>query len=185
MKVKIYTDSIDYLSTNLLILPFFSDVRPLKGTLGIVDWRLNGFLSRLIINDKIQGNYFEKILIPPFERIPAERVLMVSIGKKDEIDSQRMVDFTFRLMETIYKISISGFVMSLPVEIEHLQFGKVLIENYFKGVDRFAVKVGPCDFLDNLRITFALDRERHPSIIEFLSKYLSSRSVASQALVNA
>ena len=185
MKVKIYTDSIDYLSTNLLVLPFFADTKPLKGSMGFVDWRLNGFLSSLIMKDKISGNFFEKILIPPFDRIPAERVLLVSFGKKNEFEVQKVADFTFRLMETIHKISFSSFVVSLPLEVEQLKIGTDLIENFFRGVDKFAIKVGQCSFLDNLRITFAVEKEKFPTTVEALNKYLSSRRVASQALINA
>jgi len=185
MKIKIYSDSLDQLSTSLLVLPFFAGVKPLKGAIGFIDWRLNSFLSKLVIDNKIKGDWFEKILIPPFERIPAERILLVSLGPKDDFDSQKMSDFTIKLMETTYRIAFSSFAVALPLEIEKLSSVKDLIEGFFKGVDRFAVKVGPCDFFENLRITFALDRERHISTIETLSKYLSSRSVASQALINA
>jgi len=185
MKVKIYTESLDYLSTNLLVLPFFHGIKPLKGTIGFIDWRLNSFLSKLIIREKIEGRFFEKILIPPMERIPAERILLTSLGEFSSIDPIKIIDFSYRVMETVHKISFSNFSMAIPVETEKLKNAKEIIEAIFKGVDKFAVKVGICEFLDNLRITFVLDRTRQPLAFEHLSNYLSARSSATQSLINA
>lgn len=184
MKVKIYTDSLDYLNTNLLVIPFFKDAKPLKGTMGFVDWRLNGFLSRLFMDEKISDRDFEKILIPPFERIPAERVLLVSLGEAARFDAHRMTDLSFKILETVHKIDFSNFVISLPQEIEAKGSVRDLIDNLFKGIDRFAVKIGPCDFLENLKITFVLNRERQPKLFQNLSEYLSARSASSHSLVN-
>jgi hypothetical protein len=185
VKVKLYTESIDYLSTNLLVLPFFSGVKPLKGTIGFVDWRLNSFLSRLIINNRIEGKFFEKILIPPFERIPAERILLNSLGKYEEIDPVKIAEYSQKLLETCYKISYANFALAVPIELEKHNLTKELIDGFFKGVDRFAIKIGICEFLENLRITFVIDKFKQPKTFETYSNYLSSRSISPQALVNA
>ena len=185
MKVKIYTDSLDYLSSNLLVMPFFPENLPLKGHLGFVDWRLNGFISGLFAQNKVKKEEYEKILVPPFGRIPSDRLLMFCLGPMAEIDARKIGLFTERLMETVHKIKLFSFAFAFPVEIETLNFAPDLVEAFFKGVDRFAVKTGPCEFLNNLRITFAIDKAKNPQTVETLSKYLSSRSIASQALVNA
>lgn len=185
MKVKVYTDTIDYLSTNLLILPFFRDCVPLKGNLGLVDWRLNGFLSGLMMNGRIKQEEFEKILVPPFERIPADRVLLVCMGLKEDFSPSMMNDFTYGLLETAYKISYSSFAVSFPAEMDEVKNLREVIESCFRGIDKFAAKVGPCEFLENLRITFAFVRQRNPKAIEVLNKYLNSRSTSKAALINA
>ncbi len=184
MKVKIYTDSIDYLSTNLLVLPFFNDALPLKGNLGHVDWRLNGFISKLFMKGKINGKDMEKILIPPFNRIPADRIVLVSLGYKKGFDPSRVRDLAHDIMETAHKLSYSSFTIGIPIELETFDSLKEMIVNLFKGIDKYATKIGQCEFFENLRITFAMDRNSHSSTMGELSKYLSSRSLASQALVN-
>src|SRR5438874_9265009 len=48
-----------------LVLPFFSDERPLRGAAGLCDWRLCGRLSRLLASGRVQGQWGETTLYPP------------------------------------------------------------------------------------------------------------------------
>src|SRR5260221_14536712 len=48
----------------LLVAPFFADERPLRGTGGLVDWRLCGRLSRLLAARRVTGALGETPLLP-------------------------------------------------------------------------------------------------------------------------
>jgi len=46
-------ESLDRLSVDVLVLGPFEGERPLRGTAGYCDWRLNGRLSRMLMNQSL------------------------------------------------------------------------------------------------------------------------------------
>ena len=53
------SQSLDQLQTELMVLPFFSDERPLRGATGLIDWRLCGTLSRKLMAGYLDGRFGE------------------------------------------------------------------------------------------------------------------------------
>ena len=67
MLVRFITPSLrcfDDLKSEAMSVPFFSDERPPRGALGMVDWRLGGRVSSLLGAGRICGNRGETVLIP-------------------------------------------------------------------------------------------------------------------------
>jgi len=69
-----------------LVLPFFSDERPLRGAAGLCDWRLCGKLSQLLLSGRVGGALGETTLYPPGRRLPFGRLLLVGLGAADRFD---------------------------------------------------------------------------------------------------
>jgi Cytosol aminopeptidase family, N-terminal domain len=69
-----------------LVLPFFSDERPLRGAAGLCDWRLCGRLSRMLQAGRVGGQLGEATLYPPGKRLPFARLLLVGLGAADRFD---------------------------------------------------------------------------------------------------
>lgn len=71
-----------------LVLPFFSDERPLRGAAGLVDWRLCGRLSRMLQSGRVRGALGEATLYPPpstpSRRIPFPRLVLFGLGPQAE-----------------------------------------------------------------------------------------------------
>ena len=57
-------EHLDQLGCEALILPFFDDERPPRGTLGLVDWRFAGLVSRLIQRGVVRGEAGATSLLP-------------------------------------------------------------------------------------------------------------------------
>jgi hypothetical protein len=64
---------------DLFVVPVWSDVRPLRGAAGLLDWRLNGRLSVYLRQQRFRGAFLEKLLWPT-RRIPWRAVLAVGVG---------------------------------------------------------------------------------------------------------
>ena len=62
-----------------LVVPLWTDVRPLRGAAGLLDWRLNGRLSQLLREGRVEGATGEKLLFVT-SRVPWRRVLTVGVG---------------------------------------------------------------------------------------------------------
>lgn len=63
-----------------LIVPVWSDIRPLCGAAGLLDWRLCGKLSQMIRDGRVSGALCEKLLLVT-SRIPWQRVLAIGVGE--------------------------------------------------------------------------------------------------------
>lgn len=62
-----------------LVVPLWADVRPLRGAAGLLDWRLNGRLSQLLREGRLEGVAGEKLLFFT-TRVPWRRILTVGVG---------------------------------------------------------------------------------------------------------
>ena len=82
---------VDEIHHPLLIVPYFEDVRPLKGNAGWLDWRFNGKLSRFILQARISGVGGECLLMPGEGRIEADELLLVGIGKKEKLNESEII----------------------------------------------------------------------------------------------
>lgn len=80
------TDSLDELQTELIVLPFFSDERPLSGAAGLIDWRLCGALSRKLMAGYLDGHFGEKGMVAGPPKLRAEGLLLFGLGPSSAFD---------------------------------------------------------------------------------------------------
>jgi len=62
-----------------LVVSMWSDVRPLRGATGLLDWRLCGRLSQMVREGRVTGSACEKLLLVT-GRLPWKRILAVGVG---------------------------------------------------------------------------------------------------------
>jgi hypothetical protein len=96
-----------------LVVPVWSDVRPLRGAAGLLDWRLCGKLSKMIRQGRLAGTTGEKLLLVT-NRVPWQRVLAVGVGESIAFD-----DGTFRVaadccLDTLRRIGIRSLAIAFP-----------------------------------------------------------------------
>ncbi len=78
-----------------MALGIFEDEKPPRGIGGLIDWRLNGMLSREIKNGRIGGGFREKVVIPFPERIGSEILLLFGLVV---FPISRMIEFMTSLI---------------------------------------------------------------------------------------
>jgi hypothetical protein len=81
-----------------LVVPLWTDVRPLRGAAGLLDWRLNGRLSQLLREGRVEGATGEKLLfvtsrvpwrrVRDMDRITPERALRVLLSVAEQREEQ-------------------------------------------------------------------------------------------------
>jgi hypothetical protein len=77
--------TLDTLDVDSLALALTTDLRPLAGALGYLDWRLCGAVSRMVEAGTITGAAGEKVLMPTHGRIKATRVFVFGWGDSDKL----------------------------------------------------------------------------------------------------
>jgi len=98
---------------DVLAVPVWTDIRPLRGATGLLDWRLCGKLSKMIREGRVAGAPGEKLLLMS-SRIPWKRVLVVGVG-----DSQAFTGVEFRnavdcILKALQGIGVSSLAIALP-----------------------------------------------------------------------
>jgi hypothetical protein len=72
---------LDVLDVDLLAVAVFQRDRPLPALAGLVDWRLNGQVSRVLGAGRFTGRLGESVLLPCGDRIGAGRFLLFGLGE--------------------------------------------------------------------------------------------------------
>ena len=114
MEVIISSEPIDRLECQLVEAGFFEDERPLRGPAGLLDWRLNGAISREIINGRITGRFKETVIIPSNGRIQSPKILLIGLGPAVRISYPKLREVSAHLLQTLLKINILDFCCSIP-----------------------------------------------------------------------
>ncbi|MEE9913655.1 MAG: hypothetical protein K4571_18235 [Deltaproteobacteria bacterium] len=116
MQLNLSTHPPDQQRHKCLVLGFFSDEKPPRGVCGLLDWRLNGLISREIKEGHIVGDFKEKVAIPFPERIGSDLLFLFGMGSLADISYDRVYTAAYEIAVTIDKMKIRDFAFDLPGE---------------------------------------------------------------------
>ncbi|MEC7520463.1 MAG: leucyl aminopeptidase [Myxococcota bacterium] len=105
---------LDELKCEAIALPFFTDVRPLRGALGLLDWRLCGQVSRLILRGHATGATDEAVLIPTRPRLTYDKLFLFGAGALSELDDAVFDRVVERMLVTLDRARVRVSVVGLP-----------------------------------------------------------------------
>jgi hypothetical protein len=113
MQLNILTENPDLPKHKCLALGIFADEKPPRGICGFIDWRLNGMISREIKQERIHGEFEEKIIIPFLPRIGSEMLLLFGLGKVSDINYDKIYNASYLVTKTIDKMALDSFAFDL------------------------------------------------------------------------
>ena len=105
---------LDALKMEALSVPVFEDERPLRGTPGLVDWRMCGLVSRLILRGRLRGTAGETMLIAARPRLTFEKLFLFGVGKRDALDDAVFGAAVERMLATLTLARVRASVLVLP-----------------------------------------------------------------------
>jgi hypothetical protein len=108
------TDQLDRLRCEALALPVLTDERPLRGALGIVDWRLCGLVSRLVIRGAVSTTALETTLVPGRPKLVVDKVFLFGAGPSAELDEKRQRALVEHMLDTAIKAGVRTTALVLP-----------------------------------------------------------------------
>lgn len=113
LNLKITSDTLDEVDAQLALILAYRDIRPLKGQAGLLDWRMNGYLSRLMMENKFSGILGEALLMPSGGRVAARELLVLGLGNFREIGDQNIPNYVSLILEKILRKKDKAFCLSL------------------------------------------------------------------------
>lgn len=105
---------LDRTRADAIAVAVCEDERPLRGATGLLDWRLNGWLSKLVARRWITGRFGEKVLVPCAGRLPCDGIVLVGAGPSAALDCARAgqaLDLTFEVLDGL---RVRHAVLALP-----------------------------------------------------------------------
>jgi hypothetical protein len=105
---------LDDINCEALAIPFFIEERPLQGAFGLVDWRMCGLISRMIVRKRIDGSFKECILIPGRPRISVEKLFLIGLGHEDAFDESVLETISEYMLQTLAAVGVRTSAMVLP-----------------------------------------------------------------------
>ncbi len=177
MDVILSKVTVDAQESDVLVIGFFRDERPLRGSTGLIDWRLNGMLSRLLAEKKLTGDWKETTLIPSQGRVTPRMILLLGLGEVREYSYLRVRELCAQLLETLKKLDASEVCLSLPhEENDNVDCGKlaeVLIEGIADCFDLNGYSFNR-EWIERLRLCFA---EGEENFLEILLGLQTAKSI--------
>ncbi len=93
---------------DLLAVGFYTDLRPLRGAAGLLDWRFDGRLSTLIVGGNLSGVEGEQLLMPSNDRLPWRWTLAFGLGPSAELDDARAARAIQRTLRTMRGLGLAA-----------------------------------------------------------------------------
>lgn len=104
---------LDRTSRDLLTLYAFQDERPYRGLTGLVDWRLNSRLARVAHARRFDGAFGEALLMPSYERLPVQGILLLGLGPERDFSLLRFREVIQRQWRTM--VGLSAWRVGTPL----------------------------------------------------------------------
>ena len=105
---------LDSLRTEAFAACISSDRRPLGGALGLIDWRLCGQVSRLLVRGHVTGERSERTLVGCGARLPFDKLLLFGFGPTTEFDEAQCRAAVAGMLETFDRAELHTVAMVLP-----------------------------------------------------------------------
>jgi len=90
MEIEVIAGDITRIETGAIIVDFFEGMESPDGNLAVIDKDLDGAISQLIGQGEIKGKLNEITIIHSLGRLPATRVVVVGLGKKEDLSQDRV-----------------------------------------------------------------------------------------------
>ncbi|MFH0926851.1 MAG: M17 family peptidase N-terminal domain-containing protein, partial [bacterium] len=110
LKIKVgqeeLTNSID---CEVLVCYLYQDIRPPKGIIGALDWRLNNLVSKLIRDKKLNGSFGEVSLIATQGKFLIPKFLLLGCGKYSDFNLDKLDLLWKDIVVVIGKMKLLNF----------------------------------------------------------------------------
>lgn len=117
---KLAIHEIEKLQCDSISIFIFQDMVPLQGMAGIIDWRLNGVISKFLIEETIGGKENENFLIPMRPRMPIEKLFGFGLGKVGDFSVDKVEDILRGTLGVLNRAAVHSTAMMLPGRCEEL-----------------------------------------------------------------
>lgn len=105
---------LDLLDAEAMVVPVHEDERPLRGATGLIDWRLCGRVSQLVVRGRVTGREGERVLLPTASRLVFDKVVLVGAGPSEGFEALRARRVFAAMLEALDGLRVRRAALALP-----------------------------------------------------------------------
>src|SRR4030067_3363712 len=132
MEIRVERGSAEKYPCELLILFSFEFPEPLEGPIKNVDLEWKGFISSLMNRGDFKGDLYERKLFYTQGALPAKRVLLAGLGKREEFDLEKWRGASSKAGQYIRDSGVKKFAYQMKGFDGYIEEG--LAESFITGL---------------------------------------------------
>lgn len=113
MKFVFTSKPIDKIDVDLIVLLQFEADLPFQGLVGMLDWRINGRLSRFAADQRYSGRAREALLLPTESRLKAREVVVLGLGPKPQFEQAFVGQVLDHVLQMVSGMKVAQFCLSV------------------------------------------------------------------------
>lgn len=135
MNIKVLNAELKDQSCDLLVVGIYEKTETLSGIIASVDEALGEIITEYVLKkDKFQGKYKEAYLLQTYNKIPANKVLVVGLGEKDKFTYNRLRELSAKVVNKGKSIKAKNICIDLgKLEFDAAVSGQVVAEGALIG----------------------------------------------------
>lgn len=115
--VRVLDLTADRMEGDVAATLFFADERPLRGPAALLDWRLNGRLTELLLQGEATGRAGEKVVLPSNGKIEAPWILFFGGGSAQGLTAETWAALVRRLLQACREAGFGRVALCLaPID---------------------------------------------------------------------
>lgn len=112
LEIKLTSQAFDKISAKSAVVTLYTDMRPLFGIPALVDWRLNGRLSKILIKHRFEGDRGEVLLLPSEGRMKSDDIMVLGLGERAQFSESYLGGFIQFMLEKLDQKKVLEFAVS-------------------------------------------------------------------------
>ena len=117
MKIQVKKGAIEKTAAEAIILTIFQEEKKLPAAVEVIDARSGGLISEVINSGDITGKLSQISVIYTKGKIPAKRILLVGLGKRNEIDLEKIREAFARAMQSLRNLNVKEAATAIDFSI--------------------------------------------------------------------
>lgn len=109
---------LDQLQLESLGVFCFSDVRPLQGAAGFLDWRVCGSISRRMQEEAFCGHVNEVMLLPANSRLGQQRIFLFGLGSVETCTNEILREGCMQALHVMERAGVTNTAFLVPATFD-------------------------------------------------------------------
>lgn len=113
-RVTAFYQDVTRVKADIFIAGITMDMSPPKGLVGRVDWYLRGFISRQVLDGKLNAGEGEMTLVALQNKLFTPRILMVGLGREEDLNSDSTAASFSLLGGIVRDLGVGRVALEIP-----------------------------------------------------------------------
>ena len=106
----------DKMEGEVAVSLFFEDDRPLVGAAALIDWRLNGHLTKQLLNGAVTGALRDMVLIQNNGKLDSEWALLIGGGHRKKLSATVWSRLLLKIFKACSQVGFSRVAICLDAD---------------------------------------------------------------------